>query len=270
MPTIEENLKVWGENYDWTHGGEEWSSSWGRTGFLWWGTLFPRIQAFVPTSTILEIAPGFGRMTYYLKDLCTNLTVIDIAERCIEACKQRFSSCSHITYHINDGKTLAMIPDRSVDFVFSFDSLVHAEADVLETYLRQLTRKLKPDGVGFIHHSNSGEYLAPIKKSFFPPLLKDIVVRKLRIDWRGENMTARLFEQQCQQAGLQCIAQEVINWVKYPWFPVDCFSVFTQKDSVWARPNQVYRNMNFRQETLNLRKLSCLYHITRLRSQNDT
>src|SRR5438309_439472 len=102
MPTIEDNLYWWEKGYDWRQEGEEWSPPW-TTEFLWWGTLLPRIHAFVPTGTILEIAPGFGRLTQYLKDLCTSLIVIDIAERCIEACKQRFSSCSHITYHINDG-----------------------------------------------------------------------------------------------------------------------------------------------------------------------
>src|SRR5947209_4767026 len=79
----------------------------------------------------------FGRLTQYLKDLCTSLIVIDIAERCIEACKQRFSSCSHITYHTNDGKSLDMIPDQSVDFVFSFDSLVYADPNAIEAYLSQ-------------------------------------------------------------------------------------------------------------------------------------
>jgi hypothetical protein len=51
-----------------------------------------------------------------------------------------------------------MVPDDSIDFVFSFDSLVHAEADVMQAYLNQLVRKLKLNGVGFIHHSNIGEY----------------------------------------------------------------------------------------------------------------
>ncbi|MFL5625750.1 MAG: class I SAM-dependent methyltransferase [Ktedonobacteraceae bacterium] len=260
MPTIEQNLQVWGKSYDRSQQGDEWSSSWGQTELLWWGTLFPRIQAFVPTDTILEIAPGFGRLTQYLKDLCTNLMVVDIAERCIEACKQRFSSSSHITYYTNNGKTLDMIPDQSVDYVFSFDSLVHAEADVIEVYLSQLARILKPDGIGFIHHSNAGAYFIPLDKCL-PPPLKEFAMKKLRRHWRAESMTARLFEQYCEQAGLQCIAQELINWeIKYP-FPIDCFSLFTQKDSVWTRPNKVFRNMDFRHEALYLGKLSRLYSI---------
>lgn len=267
MPTIEENLQEWVKIHDWTQQGEEWSLPWGRTEFLWWGTLFPRIHAFVPTDTILEIAPGFGRITHYLKDLCTNLTVVDMAEPCIEACKQRFSSCSRITYHINNGKSLDMIPDQSVDFVFSFDSLVHAESDVIEAYLSQLPRKLKPNGVGFIHHSNSGVYIPPIKKSL-PPLLKGYAV-KLSRHWRAESMTAGLFEKYCEQAGLQCIAQEITNWItKYLPLPIDCFSLFTRKDSVWTRPNKVYWNMNFRHEALYLGKLARLYSTSSLRTLN--
>ena len=85
--------------------------------------------------------------------------MVDLTERCIEACKERFSADSHITYYVNDGKSLAMIPDDSVDFVFSFDALVHVEADVIKAYLSQLALQLKPDGVGFIHHSNIGAYV---------------------------------------------------------------------------------------------------------------
>ncbi len=38
-----------------------------------------------PPATILEIAPGYGRWTQYLKDLCDQLVVVDLAERCIDA-----------------------------------------------------------------------------------------------------------------------------------------------------------------------------------------
>ena len=34
------------------------------------GTIFPRIRECLPVGTILEIAPGFGRWTHYLKDYC--------------------------------------------------------------------------------------------------------------------------------------------------------------------------------------------------------
>src|SRR5262245_22451424 len=74
MGTIAENKTLW-TDYDWQEQGDEWSAEWGTTEILWWGTIRPRINAFVPTGTIREIAPGVGRCTQYLKDLCQRLMV---------------------------------------------------------------------------------------------------------------------------------------------------------------------------------------------------
>src|SRR5262245_15107578 len=128
MPTIQQNIGSW-STYNWTNAGDEWSGAWGNTDFLWWGALYPRIAACLPAATILEIAPGYGRFTQYLKNFCERLILVDLTERCILACQERFADETHLTYHVNDGKSLAMIPDYSIDFVFSFDSLVHVEAD---------------------------------------------------------------------------------------------------------------------------------------------
>ena len=49
-----------------------------------------------------------------------------------------------------------MVDDESIDFAFSADSLVHADLDVIAAYLSELARTLRPNGVGFIHHSNLG------------------------------------------------------------------------------------------------------------------
>ncbi|PYI61656.1 MAG: hypothetical protein DMC60_04780 [Verrucomicrobia bacterium] len=52
-----------------------------------------------------------------------------------------------------------MIPEGSIDFVFSFDSFVHPDREIVEAYLSELGTKLKIGGKGFIHHSNFGEYV---------------------------------------------------------------------------------------------------------------
>ena len=271
MPTIEENRKEWNTTSRWLklNQGEEWSSAWGGSEAQWFGAIFPRIHTFIPTDTILEIAPGFGRWTNYLKAYCKRLVVVDLAETCIDVCKQRFASESHITYHVNDGKSLAMIPDESIDFVFSFDSLVHAEADVLEAYLDQLAKKLKKDGIGFIHHSNIGEYrdkLSVAEK--VPSRLRTHLINKGWLvsnpHWRALSVTARLFEQQCDRAGLQCISQELINWDDK--LLNDAFSTFTKKGSIWDRPNRVLRNPNFAREANFISQLSRLYIFSGARS----
>jgi SAM-dependent methyltransferase len=124
----------------------------------WLASLLPRIHAFVPAATILEIAPGFGRWTQFLRHLCDRLIVVDSSEKCIRACEERFAACSHIDYHANDGKSLAMVPDRAIDFVFSFDSLARAEEVVIQEYLTQLANKLTADGArATLQSENQGE-----------------------------------------------------------------------------------------------------------------
>jgi hypothetical protein len=261
VPTVEDNLKKWSAEYDWGRQGEEWSVTWGGSEAQWFGAILPRIHAFISAGTILEIAPGFGRWTHYLRSWCQRLIVVDLAENCITACRQRFADDARITYHVNDGRSLAMIPDRAIDFVFSFDSLVHADADVLQAYLEQLALKLKPNGAGFFHHSNIGEYrryFSLIRR--IPQRLRDRLLARGLVDPtfdRSFTVTARTFENSCVKAGLQCISQELVNWGSARL--IDCFSTFTPKNSTLARPNQIVRNSAFMDEAELIRRLAHLY-----------
>lgn len=141
MPSIDWNMKEWDRRHGWPKQGEEWSQPWGSAEAQWKHTLLPRIDHFVPCGTILEIAPGYGRWTVYLKELCKRLVLVDLSATCIAACRERFKADKKIDYYVNDGKDLAMVEDRSIDFVFSFDSLVHVELEVLEAYVRQIQSK---------------------------------------------------------------------------------------------------------------------------------
>lgn len=205
MPTILENQARWTE-HAWDREGHEWSPGQTAAGgdMLWWRSLLPRIATHLPAASVLEIGPGFGRWTQHLLRQSEQLTAIDLTERCIEHCRARFASHPRFTAWTNDGESLDVVPDGSVDFVFSFDSLVHAEAPVLRSYLRQLARKLRPGGTGFIHHSNLAALTDDAGR--VPSWL-------IRTNWRGETMSARLFREYCAEAGLACRTQEVINWI---------------------------------------------------------
>ena len=265
MPTVEQNRSIWNDQYQWPQAGDEWSKHWGGTTFLWFGVIVPRIHRFLPASTILEIAPGFGRWTQYLKDQCQRLIIVDMSPRCIQTCRQRFSDSTNITYHVNDGRSLEMIADGSVDFVFSFDSLVHAEAEVMRCYLRQIARKLRKDGVGFLHHSNIGHYrrLVALTKAV-SGVLPYRVGKLLRMNvlinsaWRGEDMTSDAFRGFCRESGLCCISQELLNWENRRWL-IDCFSVFTPSCSVHARASRILLNSGFMREARQIKRLAGLY-----------
>src|SRR4051812_18318564 len=157
MPDVEANLRQWDSEYSWPDQGDEWSAAWGGVDAQWHSTLLPRVGTFLPAATILEIAPGFGRWTNYLLGACDRYVGVDLSPASIEACRERFAGVGHAEFHVNDGRSLDVVGDASVDFAFSFDSLVHVEEDAIAGYVDELARVLSPSGLAFIHHSNLAE-----------------------------------------------------------------------------------------------------------------
>src|SRR5204863_3357554 len=96
--------------YDWKDAGEEWSEPWGTSEAQWFGAILPRVRDCLPAGTILEIAPGFGRWTHYLKDYCQELWIVDCATDCIDACRRRFAADSHGKCYVNTAVSLPLIP----------------------------------------------------------------------------------------------------------------------------------------------------------------
>jgi len=262
MPAININKTRWDGGYKWTNRGDEWSEPWGNPSMQWYGTILPRIKSHVPSTRILEIACGYGRWTQYLKDLCKDLSVIDLSEECIEACKERFATSSNIEYYVNDGKSLEMISDSSVDFIFSFDSLVHADESVLEAYICQFQRILSDNGVAFIHHSNLGEYKEKYASIRRLPKLEGLLVRlgilEQHLHWRDFSVDAKKVEILANKYGLKCIGQEMVTWGTKNLF-IDCMSTIVKQDSLLERNNHILRNDKFMKEAQNLLQLSKLY-----------
>jgi hypothetical protein len=256
MAEIAANESHWGQAYEWPQQGDEWSEPWGGPRNQWWGTLYPRIHPFMPTDTILEIAPGFGRWTQFLQPRCKRLIVVDLNENCIESCKRRFADCDNIEYHKNDGRSLEMVHDGSVDLIFSFDSLVHADPSVIQAYVLQFAEKLTRHGVGFIHHSNVGSYLRPLRRlpRSISRHLDWRLNKRVNRHWRSMEMSAEKFRGFCEEAGLSCIAQECVNWRGD--YLIDCMSTFTRPGSVWDRPLQVVKNPQFMEEAARLKLIT--------------
>jgi ubiquinone/menaquinone biosynthesis C-methylase UbiE len=270
MPSVDKNLEAW-KLYDWQASGNEWSQAWGGTDAHWHGTILPRIRHWLPCDTILEIAPGFGRWTQYLKNYCRHLIVVDLSQNCIEACQKRFFGDPNISYFVNDGRSLEMVAEGSIDFAFTFDSLVHADADVIQGYLRELALKLTPEGVAFIHHSNMGSYHRRLRVGAFIRRVGELhwrlnkpvqaVVERFDLinkHWRSIDTTAELVAAMCAQAGLYCLVQECVAWGTRGILN-DCLSVLTRIDSKRIMSTRRYQNKGFMKEALHVRRISQLY-----------
>lgn len=204
-----EEQKLWNEPHMWKDGGHEWSGPFGNTENLWNKEIFNTIKEF-RGKKILEIAPGFGRITQFLSILAGELIVIDLNPLCVQKTKEKLGN--HVlAYLVNDGKSLTGVRDNSQDLVFSYDSFVHMHANVSEEYVKEIYRVLKPGGHAFIHHSwiyqgsdNSFENSAG-----------------------RANMTPELFKSFVENNNMEIVSQTPIKFNELNgWDGTDCISFF--------------------------------------------
>ncbi len=246
---------MWDGTHDWKRLGDEWSKDWGDAANQWYASLFPRLRGFLPVVHLVEIAPGFGRWTQFLLDYCDYYTGVDLSQECVVGCRQRFAAAPKASFEVNDGRSLDAIDNGSADLVFSFDSLVHAEADVVDGYLRSLREKLSPNGIALIHHSNlagviSARYSRRLAEALPAAMRRSLETARLLPShhWRARSVSAILVEEICRSAGLACIGQEIVNWGG-PLL-IDCISVIAQPGSRWQRSNFKVTNRHFHDEAL--------------------
>jgi 2-polyprenyl-3-methyl-5-hydroxy-6-metoxy-1,4-benzoquinol methylase len=205
---VEWNRRIFDVVQDWGRMGEEWSDAWGGSKSQWYGSILPRIHAFIPAKKILEIAPGFGRWTKFLISNCDTYIGVDLAQKCVDHCKKAFSGFDHADFYIGNGYDLTMVESDSSDFVFSFDSLVHVEIDVIKSYIQEVLRVLTIDGIAFIHHSNA----------------LDADHKEAAYHRRALSVSADLFRAEVLAQNGCVLLQEKNVWVSQSL--IDCFTVF--------------------------------------------
>ena len=204
-----EEQRLWNLNSNWAIDGHEWSKSFGTTEELWNNQIFDKIKEF-RGKKILEIAPGFGRITQFLSILAGELIVVDLNPICIEKTKSKLKH--HVlAYFVNDGKSIPKVRDNSQDLVFSFDSFVHMHANVTEEYVKEISRVLKPGGQAFIHHSwlygGSDESTHNVAGR--------------------SNMSPEQFKTFVENNNMEIVSQNVIQFEPLElWNGTDCISIF--------------------------------------------
>ena len=148
---------------------------------------------------------------------------------------------------ICDGTSLPMVPDQSVDFIFSFDVLVLAGPDVVRAYLSECRRVLTPEGKAFLHHSNLAAYGG---------LHNDLGERDLH--WRDPDVDAHLVKKFALECGLGVLAQECFRWGTASVL-LDAFTVLGANANQLPVANAYVENHNFPQEIKTAREIAKLY-----------
>lgn len=105
-------------------------------------------------SSVVELACGHGRHSERVALLATHLTLMDIHEGNLEACRRRLARFPGIEYVKIEGFDYQPLRDASVSSVFCYDAMVHFSPDLVASYLKDTGRILAPGGMALFHHSN--------------------------------------------------------------------------------------------------------------------
>ena len=169
--SAEKNRLRW-DRWDWARSGEEWTASpeWKR------GLIDEVLRRWMPQGgVLLEIGPGGGRWSESLLARASRLILVDVSERPLELCRERFAGAENVDFVRSTGSDLGAIPDESVDGVWSFDVFVHIAPLDQARYLVELARVLGAGGTAVIHHADGrNRGLAPSRQGWRSPMSRGL------------------------------------------------------------------------------------------------
>ena len=185
-----DNHERW-TSWDWSSHGEEWTAS-----AEWKQALIDDVlHALIPGGgVVLEIGPGAARWSAVLQPRAGRLILVDISDRPLALCRERFATAGNVEYVLSSGSDLPGVAPSSVDAVWSFDVFVHVSPVDQAGYLAEVARVLRPGGVAVIHHAD-GRNLGDLPS---------------RGGWRSP-MSRHLFATLAEQRGLAVEAQ-IDSW----------------------------------------------------------
>jgi SAM-dependent methyltransferase len=166
-----DNRQRW-SGYDWSGRGEEWNAS-----HEWKQALIDDVLArWIPMGAVaLEIGPGAGRWSQALVERASRLALVDVSERPLELCRERFGGDARTRYILSSGNDLPGVEDGSIDAVWSFDVFVHVAPRDQAAYLGEIARVLAPGGTAVVHHAdgrNRGKL--PSRLGWRSPMSRDL------------------------------------------------------------------------------------------------
>jgi ubiquinone/menaquinone biosynthesis C-methylase UbiE len=171
-------------------------------------TRFRKLFNMLDLTATLELSCGHGRHAERTAGMTSQLTLVDIHESNLAFCRNRLKAFPFITYVKNDGFSYEPVGDETQTAIYCYDSMVHFSPELVESYLKDTARILKPGGMGLFHHSN---YPAPLDRHY------------------GQNpharnhMTQSLFIRLATEAKLSVVNSMIIQWAQVE--DLDCITL---------------------------------------------
>ena len=151
--------------------------------------------------TLLEIGAGAGRMTHRFAELYGRVIALDVSDEMLLLGQSNLADVGNVEWVLGSGADLAVIPDRSVDAVYSYITLQHvpSTAAVLR-YLEEAGRVLRPGGQGALHVRHPGPL--PWAVDLAGHLVHAAKGRRVwSPEWRGTRIPAHRLLQAASRSG---------------------------------------------------------------------
>lgn len=101
-------------------------------------------EEILKKSVVLDLGCGFGRMNLFFD--IKEYHGYDPTERMLENARKLNQGKSNALFHLGDGRSLRLFPDRFFDIVICSTVLLHLKARTVKGYAPEIFRVLKPDG----------------------------------------------------------------------------------------------------------------------------
>jgi cyclopropane fatty-acyl-phospholipid synthase-like methyltransferase len=145
-----------------------------------------------PGATIVEIGPGGGRWTRYMLS-ARRIYAVDYHQELLDELRSRFNR-PNITFVKNSGDDFPGVPDGAADLIFSFGCFVHLDIDIIDRYLANMRRLLKPESNVVLQYADKTKPLAQSNAGFSNNDPETMRVHLLRQDYTiREEDTATLW-----------------------------------------------------------------------------
>jgi SAM-dependent methyltransferase len=153
--------------------------------------------------TLLEIGAGAGRMTHRLAELYGRVIALDVSDKMLQLGRGNLAGVGNVEWVVGSGADLDVVPDRSVDDVFSYITLQHVpSAAAVLRYLEEAGRVLRPGGRGALQVRHSGPL--PRAVDLAGHLVHTAQGRRVwSAEWRGTRIPARRLLEAASRSGVR-------------------------------------------------------------------
>jgi SAM-dependent methyltransferase len=113
-------------------------------------------------AVVLEIGCGLGRITRVLAARARSVVALDVSDEMLAQARAHNPDLGNVEWMLGDGRSLAPVPDASVDACVSVVVLQHVpDPEIMLDYVRDLGRALRPGGWAALQVSDDPDIHRP-------------------------------------------------------------------------------------------------------------